>query len=30
MVVHWVTTLAPADFGFARSRRTCEAVSCSM
>jgi transposase len=27
MVVHWVTTLAPADIGFARSRWTCEAVA---
>jgi transposase len=27
LIVHWVTTLAPADFGFARSRWSCEAVS---
>jgi transposase len=27
MVVRWVTTLAPPDFGFARSRWSCEAVA---
>jgi transposase len=27
MVVRWVVTLAPKDFGFARSRWTCEAVA---
>jgi len=27
MVVRWVVTLAPADFGFARSRWSCEAVA---
>jgi transposase len=27
MIVRWVLTLAPADFGFARSRWTCEAVA---
>ena len=27
MVVRWVTALAPPDFGFARSRWTCEAVA---
>jgi transposase len=27
MIVRWVVTLAPADFGFARSRWSCEAVA---
>jgi transposase len=27
LVVRWVTTLAPADFGFVRGRWTCEAVA---
>jgi putative transposase len=27
LVIRWVTTLAPADFGFVRSRWTCEAVA---
>jgi transposase len=27
MIVRWVLTLAPTDFGFARSRWTCEAVA---
>src|SRR5262245_33194798 len=27
MIVRWVVTLTPADFGFARSRWTCEAVA---
>jgi putative transposase len=27
MIVRWVVALAPADFGFARSRWTCEAVA---
>jgi transposase len=27
MIVRWVLTLAPADFGFARSRWSCEAVA---
>jgi transposase len=27
MIVRWVVALSPADFGFARSRWTCEAVA---
>jgi len=27
MIVRWVVTLAPLDFGFARSRWTCDAVA---
>jgi transposase len=27
MIVRWVVTLAPTDFGFARSRWSCEAVA---
>src|SRR5262249_58288065 len=27
MIVRWVLTLAPANFGFARSRWSCEAVA---
>ena len=27
MIVRWVVALAPADFGFARSRWSCEAVA---
>src|SRR5262249_38983287 len=27
LVIRWVTTLAPADFGFVRSRWTCAAVA---